>query len=62
MPKHILFTSIFNVLFYPLLIPARAVDKNEEEMIMRKMKTIMSLAAAAALAGVLLTGCSTEAG
>ena len=28
---------------------------------MRKMKTIMSLAAAAALAGVLLTGCSTEA-
>ena len=38
-----------------------AVDKNEEEMIMRKMKTIMSLAAAAALAGVLLTGCSTEA-
>ena len=38
-----------------------AVDKNEEEMIMRKMKTIMSLAAAAALAGILLTGCSTEA-
>ena len=38
-----------------------AVDKNEEEMIMRKMKTVMSLAAAAALAGVLLTGCSTEA-
>ena len=37
-----------------------AVDKNEEEMIMRKMKTIMSLAAAAALAGILLTGCSTE--
>lgn len=29
-------------------------------MIMRKMKTIMSLAAAAALAGILLTGCSTE--
>lgn len=28
---------------------------------MRKMKTIMSLAAAAALAGVLITGCSTEA-
>ena len=28
---------------------------------MRKMKTIMTLAAAAALAGVLLTGCSTEA-
>ena len=38
-----------------------AVDKNEEEMIMRKMKTIMSLAAAAALAGILLIGCSTEA-
>lgn len=38
-----------------------AVDKNEEEMIMRKMKTIMSLAAAVALAGILLTGCSTEA-
>lgn len=30
-------------------------------MIMRKMKTIMSLAAAVALAGILLTGCSTEA-
>lgn len=30
-------------------------------MIMRKMKTIMSLAAAAALAEILLTGCSTEA-
>ena len=28
---------------------------------MRKMKTIMSLAAAVALAGILLTGCSTEA-
>ena len=28
---------------------------------MRKMKTIMSLAAAAALAGILLIGCSTEA-
>lgn len=28
---------------------------------MRKIKTIMSLAAAAALAGILLTGCSTEA-
>lgn len=28
---------------------------------MRKMKTIMSLAAAAALAGILITGCSTEA-
>lgn len=28
---------------------------------MRKMTTIMNLAAAAALAGILLTGCSTEA-
>ena len=45
----------------PYLSLQEAVDKNEEEMIMRKMKTIMSLAAAAALAGILLIGCSTEA-
>ena len=45
----------------PYLSLQEAVDKNEEEMIMRKMTAIMNLAAAAALAGILLTGCSTEA-
>lgn len=45
----------------PYLSLQETVDKNEEEMIMRKMTAIMNLAAAAALAGILLTGCSTEA-